>query len=109
MSVALPYSAGVKPFSISGLLRNDAFVKVWAGQAVSQLGSQITLIALPLTAIGLNATPGEMGLLRAVQYVPFLLIGLLAGVWVDRMPRRPLLIFTNILAIVALPPETRCA
>jgi hypothetical protein len=79
MSLALSHAAGARSFAVSGLLRHDAFVKLWAGQTISQLGSQVTLLALPLTAIGLNASAGEMGLLRAAQYLPCLLIGLCSG------------------------------
>ena len=59
----------------------------------AQFGSQITLLALPLTAIvTLDATPFEVALLGALEYLPFLLVTLPAGVWVDRLRRRPLLI-----------------
>ena len=76
-----------------GLWRNPAFVLVWTGQSVSQLGSQVTLIALPLTAILLlHASPTEVGLLFATGYAPAAAFGLLAGVWVDRVRRRSLLI-----------------
>ncbi|HEU5288246.1 MAG TPA: MFS transporter, partial [Candidatus Limnocylindria bacterium] len=73
------------------------FRKLWAGQAVSVVGSNITLIALPLTAaLTLAATPQEMGLLTAAGWLPILLFSLLAGVWADRLQRRPVLIATDI-------------
>lgn len=76
-----------------GLWRNSNFMKFWIGQTLSSFGSQITLMALPLiAALSLNATPFEMGVLRAVEYAPFLLFGLFAGVWVDYLPKRLLLI-----------------
>jgi MFS family permease len=76
---------------------NPAFLKLWASETVSQFGSQITLLALPLTAVVLlDATAFEMGLLRASASAPFLLIGLLAGVWVDRHRRRPILFAANL-------------
>src|SRR3712207_7617051 len=54
------------------------FGKLWTGQIVSVFGSQVTALALPLTAaVTLQATPSQMGLLTAVERLPFLLIGLL--------------------------------
>ena len=80
----------------TGLWRNSDFRKLWLGQAVSQCGDRITRGALPLTAvITLHATAGDMSLLIVVQAAPMLLVGLLAGVWVDRLRRRPLLILTD--------------
>jgi MFS family permease len=78
------------------LWRHRDFLRLWGGQTVSQVGSQITLLALPLTAVlTLNATPGQMGRLFALQNAAYLLVGLPAGVWVDRLPRRPLLIASD--------------
>ncbi len=77
---------------VEGLWRNPDFVKLWAGQTVSMFGSQITGVALPLTAaLYLDASPAQMGLLAAAGAVPFLLLGLPTGVWVDRRSRRPVL------------------
>ena len=92
---------------LTGLWRHADFVRLWIGQTVSQFGSQITLLALPLVAaLLLKATPLEMGLLGAMEMAPFLLIGLPAGVWVDRWPRRPVLIVGDVgraLAIGSIP------
>jgi MFS family permease len=72
-------------------------MKLWTGQTVSFFGSAITRLALPIiAAITLNATPAEMGLLAAVETMASLLVGLFAGVWVDRYPRRKLMIITDI-------------
>jgi Na+/melibiose symporter-like transporter len=82
---------------LTGLWKNSDFVKLWLGQTVSNFGSGITGIALPLTAVlVLAATPAPMGILGAVDGVSVLLIGLLAGVWVDRVRRRPLMIATDL-------------
>jgi Na+/melibiose symporter-like transporter len=76
----------------AGLWRNADFVKLWAGQTVSSLGSHITRDGLPLLAvITLGATPAQMGILSAVSGAPVLLFGLAAGVWIDRLRRRPVL------------------
>jgi len=81
----------------SSLWRHSDFLKLWAGESISLLGSQITFLALPLTAvIWLEATPFEMGMLGALEFAPFLLFSLAAGVWADRLPRRPILMAANI-------------
>src|SRR6266699_1507449 len=75
-------------------LRNHPdFLKLWIGQTVSQFGNQFTGLALQLFAVRvLLASPGQMGVLGALGTLPFLLFGLLVGVWVDRHRRRPILI-----------------
>lgn len=79
-----------------GLWRHADFRKLWAGQTVSQFGSQISVLALPLTAaLTLHAGAAEMGLLAAAGNAPFLLFGLFVGVWVDRVPRRPILMIAD--------------
>ena len=79
------------------LWRHRGFLLLWSGQTISELGSQITTWALPLTAvILLKATASQMGLLVAVRYGAYVLVGLFAGVWVDRVRRRPLLIVTEV-------------
>jgi len=81
----------------AGLWRHPDFLKLWAGQTVSLCGSEVTVLALPLTAVlVLKAGPAQMGVLRAIESVPALLVALLAGVWVDRVRRRPLLIGANL-------------
>jgi MFS family permease len=75
---------------IPRLLRDNAnFRRFFVGQGVSLLGDQITLIALPLTAVlALHATAGEMGALTTAYLIPNLLFSLHAGVWIDRRGRR---------------------
>lgn len=80
-----------------GLWRHAEFQKLWAAQVVSLAGSQVTLLALPLTAtLTLQATAAEMGVLQALNLAPALVIGLAAGVWIDRMRRRPVLIAADL-------------
>jgi MFS family permease len=92
------YASGpVRGISFGGLWRRPEFVKLWAGQTISLFGSEISQLAIPLTAaLVLNASPAQMGLLAAFEFAPFLLLSLLAGVWVDRLPRRPILIVADI-------------
>jgi MFS family permease len=79
------------------LRRNRDFARLWTGEAVSAVGTQITLLALPLLAVQeLDAGPGEMGALGFAQTIPFVPFALAAGVWVDHHRRRPLLIAANL-------------
>jgi MFS family permease len=83
--------------------KNLDFRKLWMANSVSSLGSQVTLLALPLTAITLlHASPVQMGLLTACGTSPFLILSLPAGVWVDRLRRRPILIATDVSRAVLL-------
>jgi MFS family permease len=82
---------------VFGLGRHPDFLKLRSGQTISLVGSEITLLVLPLTAIlVLKATPIELGILSAAQSAPFLLLSLPAGVWVDRLPRRPMLVAADL-------------
>jgi Na+/melibiose symporter-like transporter len=82
---------------LTGLWHNSDFVKLWLGQTVSKVGTGITGIALSLTAVlVLGATPAQMGILGALDGLSVLLIGLFAGVLVDRVRRRPFLIATDL-------------
>ena len=79
------------------------FVRLWGAQTISQFGSQISIVALPLVAIvSLEATPVQVAALGAVEMLPFLLVALPAGVWVDRLPRKPILVLTDLGRGVAL-------
>jgi MFS family permease len=78
------------------LWHHPDFLLLWGGQTVSQVGSQVTLWALPLVAVlTLKATPFQMGILAFVGRLPLLLIGLIAGVLVDRISSRVILIVTD--------------
>jgi MFS family permease len=77
----------------SRLYRHSDFRRLWAGQTISQFGSQITTLALPLVAVlALHASAFRVSLLGAFGLVPYLLFALPAGAWVDRVARRPVLI-----------------
>ena len=85
------------------LWRHPDFLKLWSAQTISQLGSQVTFLALPLAAIlVLDASTFEVALVGVFQLLPFLLLALPAGVWVDRLPRRPVLILADIGRAVVL-------
>jgi MFS family permease len=88
--------------------RNQDFLKLWAGETISLLGTQVTVLALPLVAvITLHASAGEVGVLNACRYTPFIVVTLVAGVIVDRVRRRPTMIVANaaralLIALVPL-------
>lgn len=85
------------------LLRQPRFLAFMVSQTISFVGSSVTELALPLTAvILLGATADQMGILGAARNLPFLLVGLLAGVWVDRMRRKPILIASDLISAAAV-------
>src|SRR6266581_7005380 len=86
-----------------GLWRHADFLKLWSAQSVSQFGSNISEIALPLVAVlVLHATAFQVAALGTVDFLPFLLFTLPAGVWVDRLPRRPILVIADLGRALAL-------
>ena len=82
---------------LTGLWRHPDFVNLWAGSTISVFGTLVGRTALPFAAIlTLDATPFEIALLAQAELVPGFAFGLIAGVWVDRLPRRPILIVADI-------------
>src|SRR5712691_5803471 len=78
-------------------------MRMWTGQTISLLGSQVTLLALPLTAILVfKASAFQVGTLTTAEFLPFLLFGLPVGVWVDRLRRKPILVAADIGRLVVL-------
>ncbi|QNE21585.1 MFS transporter [Kribbella qitaiheensis] len=89
--------AGWNVLGMRVMWRNRDFLKLWVGQAVSASGSAITTVAMPLVAVvSLGASPVEMGLLSALTVVPHLVFGLPAGVWVNRLSRRRVMIVADL-------------
>ena len=87
----------------SVLARYPDFRRLFLGNSVSLLGSSVTTVALPLAAVvTLHASPTQMGLLGALAFVPHLVLGLPAGVWVDRMPYRRVLVVTDLAQMLLL-------
>src|SRR3954469_5859141 len=85
------------------LFQHRDFRLLWAGQTISRVGTEVSVLALPLIAIQvLHATTFEVGSLTAIEFLPFLLVGLPAGAWVDRMYRRKVLIVADVGRLVAL-------
>jgi MFS family permease len=95
-------TAPVRPAPIS-LWRHAAFGKLWVGKAVSGLGSQVSAVAIPLTAVYyLHASAWQVGLLTAFGSIAYLLIGLPTGPYVDRHRKRPIMLVANLGRTVAL-------
>jgi MFS family permease len=87
----------------STLWRHRDFDLLWAGQTVSRVGTEVSTLAIPLIAIQLlHATTFEVGVLTAVEFLPFLLVGLPAGAWVDRARKRRVLVLADAGRLVAL-------
>ncbi|MFL5760251.1 MAG: MFS transporter [Thermomicrobiales bacterium] len=100
-------AAAANRADVGRLWRDADFFKLWAALSISLVGTEITALALPLiAALTLGASPLQMGLLVAAGRAPFFLVSLPAGVWADRVRRRPLLIGTDLgcaLLLVSVP------
>jgi MFS family permease len=84
---------------LSPIWRNRDFRRYWTAEAVSSLGTGLTDFALPIVAVvTLHVTPAQMGLIRGLTSIPTVFVGLLAGVWVDRVSRQRLLIGLDLAA-----------
>ena len=88
--------AGLSP-PVSLLRRHRDFRRLWAGETVSIFGSRMGDVAVSFAAIiAIGATPAQMGVLASVRLIPKMLLSLIAGVWVDRLRRRPLMIGADL-------------
>src|SRR5690242_15097507 len=93
----------MKLWPTGGLWRHPEFVKLWSAETVSQFGTQFTQLALPLVAIDvLHVSAFQVAALTTVEFLPFLLVSLPAGVWVDRLRRRPILVIGDLSRAVLL-------
>ena len=83
--------------------RHPDFLKLWAGESVSVFGSQVTVLAVPTVAILiLHAGPFQVGILSALEFLAFPTLGLVAGVYADRLRRRPIMIICDVGRALAL-------
>ena len=88
---------------MTSLWRHGDYLRLWGAQGISAIGSQITLVALPLAAIlTLDASAFEVSVLTGLEFLPFLLLGIPAGVWVDRLRRRPVLVASDLARALSL-------
>jgi MFS family permease len=95
------------PVILQGLWRQPDFARLWVGGTVSAFGSQISFLALPLTAVlVLDVSPLQMGILAAIGGLPSLAFGIGVGVWVDRLRKRPVMIaadYGRALLLISVP------
>lgn len=89
--------------SADSLWRDAGFLRLFLANTLSALGTAVSMMALPLTAVGLlDASATEMGILAACELLPFITIGLPAGVWIDRASKKRLAVYFNFVAAAAL-------
>ena len=87
----------------SALWRRPDFLRLWTAESVSLLGSQVSVLAIPLAAAGtLEASASQMGVLRALNFAPVILFGLVIGAWIDVVRRKPVLIGADIGRVLLL-------
>jgi MFS family permease len=87
--------------ALPSLWHDRDFVKFWTGESLSLLGTQVTALALPLMAIdAFGASDQLVGVLRFLELVPYIGLALLFGVWVDRVSRRKVMLWTNVVRMV---------
>jgi len=85
------------------LWRDANFLRLWGGQTLSQFGAQITELAIPVLAVLiLGATEAQVGFLGAAAVAAFLVVGLPAGAWIDRMRKRHVMIVADLVRALAL-------
>jgi len=90
-----------------GLWRHPDFLRLWSAETISRFGSEISGLALPIVAIVvLQESAFKVALLATIEFLPFILFTLPAGVWVDRLPRKPILVAADLgraLALASVP------
>jgi MFS family permease len=102
-AVGSPDSEAVEAGPRRSLWRDANFLRMWGGQALSQFGAQITELAVPVMAVLLlQASEFEVGVLTAANVAAFLIVGLPAGAWIDRMRKRHVMIWADAVRAVAL-------
>src|SRR5271168_3364714 len=85
------------------LLRDRTYRRLWTSILISSFGGQVTLLAIPLTAaVLMHAAPTQMGLLTAMEIVPFVLFSLPSGVWLDRVRKLPVYVVGELSIAVGV-------
>jgi hypothetical protein len=85
------------------LLRHRAFARLWLASTISQLGTQVTVLVVPLIALKLlHATTFQVGALGVAEFLPFILVGLQAGAILDRRERKPIMLLCDVARAAAL-------
>src|ERR671934_866223 len=86
----------------ASLWRHGPFMRVWAGSTISLVGDQVTLLALPWLVFQLPRSPLQLGIVTALQGLPFLLFTLIAGVYADRWDRRIVMLTADVVRFAVL-------
>lgn len=82
---------------------SGTFARYWCAAAISSFGTAVTAVAMPVLVVRtLQSTPVEVGAVNAAQFLPYAVLGLFVGVYVDRWPRRKLLVWSSVGRAVAL-------
>src|SRR5271166_5861701 len=106
-SNSVTISSGRFTLAPTDLLRDATYRRLWTSILISSFGGQVTLLALPLTAaVLMHAAPTQMGLLTAMELVPFVLFSLPTGVWLDRVRKLPVYVVGELsiaLAVATVP------
>ena len=98
MAVPEQHETG-RPHRFGGVLWQRNFRLLWIGESVSMIGNAMAVVGMPLLAVEfLHASTFVVAALTAAAYLPWLVAGLPAGAWVDRLPRRPLMIICDVAA-----------
>src|SRR6478752_760519 len=94
---------GASPGAGRSIWREPAFPRYWTAATISSFGTALTAVALPVLVVDvLHASPGQIGVISAAQFVPYAVLGLFAGVFVDRWRRKPVLVWASIGRAVCL-------
>jgi MFS family permease len=86
---------------LPAVLRDRSFALLFAGQAASNVGTWMSIVALPFAALELGASPGRLGVVLAAQMLPFALLALLAGAWADRVDRARMIVVTDLVSALS--------
>ncbi|WP_447008005.1 MFS transporter [Saccharothrix isguenensis] len=93
--------------TLNGLWRNADFRRLWAGQTLSDVGTNMVAVVIPLLAAAdLGASAFEIGVISAVEFLPYILISLFVGAWLDRSAKRPIIVLADVVragALLAIP------
>jgi MFS family permease len=102
-TIRTPEAPPAPAFTPGGpIWRNGDFVRLWLSQVAGALGGGVSKLAMPLLALSLTGSPAEAGLIAAMQTFPFLVVGLFAGVIIDRVDRRRLLVACDIARVASV-------
>jgi MFS family permease len=93
----VPADGSARPGEPTSIWREPAFPRYWTAATISSFGTAVTAVALPVLIVEvLGASPVELGVVNAAQFVPYAVLGVFAGVLVDRWRRKPVLVWASL-------------